>query len=146
MVRISNAAGFTLVELIVVIAILAILAGVAVPAFFGYLSRAGEATVNVELDALVHAAQAAALLDGVAVEKITVTAEGLATAYSAVAYGDDGQSVLYYIPLDLTSFHPGRLDNLAIHPDFADGCTWTVDLGIWEEGVEELPLASEENE
>lgn len=51
--------GFTLVELIVVIAILAILAGVAIPAYSGYITKAQDAAVITELDAVQTAAQAA---------------------------------------------------------------------------------------
>ena len=51
--------GFTLVELIVVIAILAILAGVAIPAYSGYITKAQDAAVVTELDAIATAAQAA---------------------------------------------------------------------------------------
>ncbi len=50
--------GFTLVELIVVIAILAILAGVAVPAYTGYITRANDAAIITELDAIKTAVQA----------------------------------------------------------------------------------------
>ena len=48
--------GFTLVELIVVIAILAILAGVAVPVYSGYISKANEAADVTQLDAVKTAA------------------------------------------------------------------------------------------
>ena len=44
--------GFTLVELIVVIAILAILAGVAVPMYSGYISKANEAADMTLLDSV----------------------------------------------------------------------------------------------
>lgn len=44
--------GFTLVELIVVIAILAILAGVAVPVYSGYIAKANEAADYTQLDAV----------------------------------------------------------------------------------------------
>jgi len=41
--KLRSKAGFTLVELIVVIAILAILAGVAIPVYSGYIKKADEA-------------------------------------------------------------------------------------------------------
>ena len=66
--------GFTLVELIVVIAILAILAGVAIPAYSGYITKAKDATVITELDAIATAAQAANAKVG-AVSKIEVGAD-----------------------------------------------------------------------
>ncbi len=76
-----NAEGFTLVELIVVIAILAILAGVAIPVYSGYIKKANEAADKQLLDAINTAFASACLQNGysqydVARAAIRVDADG----------------------------------------------------------------------
>ena len=89
--------GFTLVELIVVIAILAILAGVAIPAYSGYISKANDASVVTDLDAIQTAAQAANATKG-EITKITVSADGKTITVYASAFADkyDDDFKTYY--------------------------------------------------
>ena len=88
--------GFTLVELIVVIAILAILAGVAVPVYSGYITKANEAADYTLLDSVKTAAVFAATEQDptVSLDEIVVTITDAETgAYTVVAYdyGTDGE-------------------------------------------------------
>jgi len=52
MKKFGSKSGFTLVELIVVIAILGILAGIAVPTYSGYIKKANQAADYTQLDAI----------------------------------------------------------------------------------------------
>ena len=85
--------GFTLVELIVVIAILAILAGVAIPAYSGYITKANEAADRQLLSAINRAFAAACNTNGfspldVKTAEIAVDADGklVSNARAAVNY------------------------------------------------------------
>jgi len=69
----KNAGGFTLVELIVVIAILAILAGVAIPVYSGYITSANETVDQQEIEAINTALAAAAAMEGLANAKANIT-------------------------------------------------------------------------
>lgn len=82
-------AGFTLVELIVVIAILGILTAVAVPTYTGYIKRANDAKVLSELSTILTAAQSCAVEAGTNVKKISVSNDGTVS----VECTDTGKSV-----------------------------------------------------
>ena len=84
--------GFTLVELIVVIAILAILAGVAIPAYSGYITKAKDATVITELDAIQTAAQAANAKYG-DVTAIEIGSDGKTLSFTGVAAENEDEFV-----------------------------------------------------
>ena len=84
-------AGFTLVELVVVVAILAILAGVAIPVYSGYIERSLEATDTVSIRALYDEVVAEAICFG---KDVTDTEydDGKLTKVSLRQNKDDWQS------------------------------------------------------
>lgn len=108
MKKFGSKSGFTLVELIVVIAILGILAGIAVPAYSGYIKKANEAADYTQLDAIKTAAvfaytdkQVKAGSDDVDVGKIVVTSSSVTVTPVGKDNGDTVDISAYY---DMTKF------------------------------------------
>ena len=127
--------GFTLVELIVVIAILGILAAVAIPAYSGYITKAQDASAITKLDALQSAVQAANATSG-AISMIEVDTETEAvkvTAATALATDFEKNFELFYNTGDVVSKATGTtVIELALDVDLskssyetAKGAEWT---------------------
>lgn len=119
--------GFTLVELIVVIAILAILAGVALPAYSGYITKAKDAAAITELDAVATAVQAARATDTDAIEKITVGTDGAVTVKPALSATQLTDFKLFY---GADSVAAAKLKGTS----YEGGANWTPAKG-WATGT-----------
>ena len=130
--------GFTLVELIVVIAILAILAGVAIPAYSGYIKSANDAAVETELSAVKTAVMAANATKG---EVTGLVVNSTTVVVTATTFSDTFEAdfeTYYGIAADKVSWNAttGTLTFTAAEFDFAgssyEGKNATWSNNKWE--------------
>lgn len=131
--RRNNKKGFTIVELVIVIAVIAILAAVLIPTFSGIIGKAHESAALQEATALYKEAYAVAISDGKiatgtgddATNTETVTAEELTFVFTATNGAiDEITNVAVYNT-------PAENEDLADSPDGAiNGYTVTVTGGV----------------
>ncbi len=107
--------GFTLIELVVVIAVLAILAGIAVPLYSGYVEKAHEAADLQLLDSMNTAFAAACAARGInprqlSNENVTILTEGGRNAVAGISIGGSSvyEDVNEAFGLDFKTFFGGN--------------------------------------
>ena len=110
----SNKKGFTIVELVIVIAVIAILAGVMIPTFGGVIEKANQSAVQQVATALYKEAYALDLADG------TLDGKDGTDAITTVSE----KTVTYTVTGGAVTF--SYTDSTKGYTASFDGTTWTV--------------------
>ncbi len=135
----KNTKGFTLVELIVVIAILAILAGIAIPVYSGYISKAKEAADMQMLDS-VRTATVFAVVDANHDAKLTsITYTG---SNKSVTVATDPANAISGNSVDISTYVGGESYSFK---GSTTSWTWTEANG-WKANTAPAPAGGEGGE
>ena len=114
-----NKKGFTIVELVIVIAVIAILAGVLIPTFGGIIDRANESAAKQEAAAVYKEVYAVDLSDG------KHDGKDNGEPISSIKDQKEGTTISYSVTNGTISF-------TYVNGDYtlstADGTTWTVEV------------------